>query len=32
LISKSTSGFKLLRWSHGSRFRVARELVAPPGV
>lgn len=22
-------GFKLLRWSHGSRFRVARELVAP---
>jgi len=22
-------GFRLLRWSHGSRFRVARELVAP---
>lgn len=22
-------GFKLLRWSHGSRFRVARELVEP---
>src|SRR4051812_46733843 len=22
-------GLRLLRWSHGSRFRVARELVAP---